>query len=112
MIKKFVLVASIVFSNVATAGTASVPPPVIPVSSIITPNVATGYITIDYVFVDDAGNMGGCQSTVLKDGPTFLAAKIRVCEDPLRPFKDFVPAGKQYVGFTPWMNGRVIIFWK
>ena len=55
MIKKFVLVASIVFSNVATAGAASVPTQVIPASSIITPNVATGYMTIDHVFVDGAG---------------------------------------------------------
>lgn len=112
MIKKFVLVASIVFSNVATAGAASVTQQVVPVSGIITPNVATGYMTIDHVFVDGAGNMGGCQSTVLKDVPTMFAPKVRVCEDALRPFKDFVPAGKQYVGFTPWLNGRVIIFWK
>lgn len=111
--RNFILAASIVFSNVATAGAASVPTQVIPVSSsIITPNVATGYMTIDHVFVDGAGNMGGCQSTVLKDGPTMFAPKVRVCEDALRPFSAFVPAGKQYVGFTPWLNGRVIIFWK
>lgn len=111
--RKFVLVASIVFSNVATAGAASVPTQEFPVSSIITPNVATGYLIIGNVRVEPNGDMAvGCQS--YEGGPQILIQDFRECDITRRrrPFSAFVPAGKQYVGFTPWLDGRVIIFWK
>lgn len=111
--RKFILAASIVFSNVATAGAASEPPQVIPASSgIITPNVATGYIDIDHVFIDSDGNMVGCQAWTHKAGPSRHTYPFCAEGSPKRPFSAFVPAGKQYVGFTPWLDGRVIIYWK